>query len=63
MIMPDEKKLKLKDLKLKISTWGNRLEMAKMQGNQELLHAALEQKRKYQNELAKLQEVEVGKED
>ena len=61
--MPEEKNSKLKDLKLKISSWGNRLEMAKMQGNDELIKTALEQKRKYQNELAKLQEFEIGNDD
>jgi phage shock protein A len=57
--MPNEEYSQAKDLKDKIKTWANRAEMARKQGNDELLKQALDRKRDYQNALAKLQEFEV----
>jgi phage shock protein A len=50
---------KLKAFKDQIKTWSNRAEMARQQGNDELVELALERKRQYENELAKLQEFEL----
>ena len=56
--MPKKDDSKFQLLKEKITTWGNRAEMARKQGNAELVEQALEYKRKYENELARLQEFE-----
>jgi|688.fasta_scaffold326844_2 phage shock protein A len=57
--MPDEEHTQAQDLKDKIKTWENRAEMARKQGNGELVKQALDRKRGYENALAKLQEFEV----
>ena len=57
--MPDEGNSQLQDLKDKIKTWANRAEMARKQGQSELVQQALDRKRDYENALAKLQEFEV----
>lgn len=49
---------KKQELRERIKTWSNRAEMARQQGNMDLVEQALEHKRKYENELAKLQENE-----
>ena len=57
--MANEEHTQIQDLKDKIKTWGNRAEMARKQGNGELVKQALDRKRDYENALAKLQEFEV----
>lgn len=50
-------------LKKQINAWSNRAAMAKQQGSDDLVRQALDQKRKYENELAKLQEFELDSGD
>ncbi|CAN5401225.1 hypothetical protein BH11CYA1_BH11CYA1_04490 [soil metagenome] len=57
--MPAENKSNIELIKGQISAWNNRAEMARQQGNDELMQQALERKRFYENELAKLQEWDV----
>ncbi|CAN5383941.1 hypothetical protein BH10CYA1_BH10CYA1_52170 [soil metagenome] len=57
MPVPEESKSQV--LKGQITTWGNRAEMARKQGNDDLVQQAMARKRQYENELAKLQEFEV----
>ena len=57
--MPDEEHTQAQEIKDKIKTWGNRAEMARKQGNGELVKQALDLKRDYENAPAKLQEFEV----
>lgn len=56
--MPDKDDSKFKRLKDQIKAWKNRAEMARKHGYDELVQQALEHKRHYENELAKLQEFE-----
>lgn len=44
------------ELKDKINTWANRAQMARAQGSEDLVQQALEHKRRYENDLAKLEE-------
>ena len=57
--MPDEGNSYLQDLKDNIRMWANRPEMARKQGQSELVQQALDRKRDYENALAKLQEFKV----
>ena len=57
--MPDKKDSQSQRLKDQIKTWKNRAEMARQQGMDDLVQQALEKKRLYENELAKLQEFEI----
>lgn len=53
---PSNSKLTKEELKELIKTWGTRAEMARKQGNQDLVRQALERKQQYENELARRQE-------
>lgn len=53
-----EKKPTSQQLKEQIRIWQVRAEMAQKQGNDDLVQQALERKKQYENELAKLQEFE-----
>jgi|JYMV01.1.fsa_nt_gi phage shock protein A len=58
--MSDEDlKTRKKELLDRIRTWSNRAEMAKLKGDLDLVTQALEHKRNYEDELAKLQEFDV----
>jgi phage shock protein A len=48
------------ELKRQVDAWKNRAEMARKMGNVELVDQALERKRHFENELAKLQEFELN---
>ena len=54
--MQENDKSQIEGIKGQISAWNNRANMARQQGNAELLQQALERKVFYENELAKLQE-------
>ena len=54
--MSNDRKTTAAELKAQIQTWANRAEMARKQGNSDLVEKALEHKREYENRLAKLQE-------
>lgn len=54
-----ELRAKIERLKEQIAAWGNRAQMARQQGNEELMRQALMRKRQYENELARLQEFDV----
>jgi phage shock protein A len=56
--MPQEEPSKFQKLRDQIETWKNRAAMARQAGRDELVQQAMEHKRRYENELAKLQEFE-----
>ncbi len=58
-IVPIPEDCKLEKIKKKIETWNNRAAMARQKGYAELEQQALEHKRDYENQLAKLQEFEL----
>lgn len=57
--MPIPEDSKMQKIKKQIETWNNRAEMARQQGYAELTQQALDRKRQWEDELAKLQEFEV----
>ncbi len=57
---PQENSRQKEELIRQAKTWTNRAEMARKMGNIELVDQALERKRHYENELAKLQEFQLN---
>jgi phage shock protein A len=47
-------------IRRQIATWQNRADMAKAQGNEELVRQALARKRQYENALARFQEFNIS---
>lgn len=52
-------RVRIKSCQAQIRTWDKRAAMASQQGNDNLVDRALEKKRAFENELARLQEYEV----
>lgn len=57
MPIPEDSKIQI--IKRQIEAWKNRAAMARQQGCDDLEKQALDHKKKYENELAKLQEFEL----
>lgn len=57
--MPIPEDSKLQKIKDQIEAWNNRAAMARQQGKTDLEQQALERKKQYENELARLQEFEL----
>lgn len=57
--MPNPEDSQLQRIKDQIETWNNRAAMARQQGMTDLEQQALERKKQYENELARLQEFEL----